>query len=292
MDDLSSLSFTVSRRWAGFPLLASCGPRRPPAFGIGDVFAQDPPIVRATTRSPPARGRRAPRRHELAARAALAPCDCRVRRERVTVASNARDQVNRARIREPFSVRDRCTSTRRDPLPSVCCSREQAAWSQPADPCYRKPREEEASPMALASLPPGTIGTSPHRCRPAPATHAQQQALRPDVPAAAIAFIDPALTYARSRWRRSARWPAPSPDECLATFAIACSPSIRSPLADNGCRSSAGTYAHRAGNPDRPARRQAHRTSATASSRSRDARRRGSQSDRGKRGSRTPGVGR
>jgi hypothetical protein len=98
-------------------------------------------------------------------------------------------------------VRDRCTSTRRDPLPSVCCSREQAAWSQPADPCYRKPRGKEASPMALASLPPGTIRRSPHRCRPAPATHAQQQALRPDVPAAAIAFIDPALTYARSRWR-------------------------------------------------------------------------------------------
>ena len=127
------------------------------------------------------------------------------RRERVTVAPNARHQINRAWIREPFSVRDRCTSTRRDPLPSVCCSREHAAWSQPADPCYRKPREKEASPMALASLPPRTIGRSPHRCRPTPATHAQQQAPRPDAPAAAIAFIDPALTYARSRWRRSSR---------------------------------------------------------------------------------------
>jgi hypothetical protein len=36
--------------------------------------------------------------------------------------------------------------------------------------------------------------------------------------------------------------------------------------ADKGSRASAGANAHPTGNPDRPARRQAHRTSATASS--------------------------
>ena len=40
-------------------------------------------------------------------------------------------------------------------------------------------------------------------------------------------------------------------------------------LADKGSRASAGAYAHRAGKPDRPARRQAHRTSAIAARRGR-----------------------
>jgi hypothetical protein len=35
---------------------------------------------------------------------------------------------------------------------------------------------------------------------------------------------------------------------------------------DKGSRASAGAHAHRAGNPDRPARRQAHRTGAIAAS--------------------------
>jgi hypothetical protein len=130
--------------------------------------------------------------HNAKSASSRAPCTASTRTGRQSTACAPRlrrpararhASLKRARSNQPsmdpraFSVRDRCTSTRRDPLPSVCCSREHAAWSQPADPFYRKPREKEASPMALASLPPGTIGRSPHRCRPAPATHAQQQAL-------------------------------------------------------------------------------------------------------------------
>jgi hypothetical protein len=41
------------------------------------------------------------------------------------------------------------------------------------------------------------------------------------------------------------------------------------PLSDRGSRASAGAYAHRAGNPDRPALRWAHRTGAIAARRGR-----------------------
>jgi hypothetical protein len=37
-------------------------------------------------------------------------------------------------------------------------------------------------------------------------------------------------------------------------------------LPDKGSRASAGAHAHRAGNPDRPGRHQAHRTGAIAAS--------------------------